>query len=135
MQIFSISNKKIGFLTFINLLHYKVYFHLKIHCRLIKSFYLNFFELFKLQIFSLCSLHQTFVLDVINYEVKKRGINILLCGSLLNFVSIVFHPWLLVPNKDKYLVITTYNVLKMDDFFVDGVWFSLFNFIGQDHSS
>jgi hypothetical protein len=80
-------------------------------------------------------LHQTFVLDVINYEVKKRGINILLCGSLLNFVSIVFHPWLLVPNKDKYLVITTYNVLKMDDFFVDGVWFSLFNFIGQDHSS
>jgi hypothetical protein len=80
-------------------------------------------------------LHQTFLLGVINYKVKMGGINILLCGSLPNFVSIVFHPWLLVPNKDKYLVITIYNVLKMDDLFEDGVWFSLFNLIGQDHSS
>jgi hypothetical protein len=42
---------------------------------------------------------------------------------------------LLVPNKDKYLIITTCNVLKMDDLFVNGVWFSLFNLIGQDHYS
>jgi hypothetical protein len=28
-----------------------------------------------------------------------------------------------------------YNVLKMDDLFVNGVWFSLLNRIGQDHYS
>jgi hypothetical protein len=80
-------------------------------------------------------LHQTFVLVVTNYEDKMGAIIILLCGSLPNFVSIAFHLWLLVPNKDKYLIITTCNVSKMDDLFVNGVWFSLFNLIGQDHYS
>jgi hypothetical protein len=80
-------------------------------------------------------LHQTFVFGVTNYEVKMGAINILLCGSLPNFVSIAFHPWLLVPIKNNYLITITCNVLKMDDLFENCVWFSLFNLIGQDHSS
>ncbi len=46
-----------------------------------------------LQILSFCSLHQTFVLGVSNYEVKMGAINILLCGSLPNFVGIAFQTW------------------------------------------
>jgi len=38
-------------------------------------------------------LHQTFVVGVSNYEVKMGAINILLCGSLPNFVGIAFQTW------------------------------------------